>query len=271
MSMRRRRHLFHSLFDSVPLDERLLQVYRCALQKDILVQGHMYVSEHHVCFKANIFGWITRIAIAFTDIEVIEKRNTARLIPNGIRIVSGREKHVFASFLSRDDAYQLLMDLWEEHHPQSDKKQKHDEDEEEDRASHVSTIATTTVPSKEAIRTTQQVLPTPPPSPAAISPSSSPPPSPPTTARKQRTTLFWPGRWRPMLALPPPSTPTEKAPIIQNNDNDNKDTTTEDNEATHGMGCLLTLTLVLIITHIYMIYHLVRASRHLAVIESFCK
>lgn len=85
MSMRRRRHLFHSLFDSVPLDERLLQgtiifyiyvtsylttrithneaVYRCALQKDILVQGHMYVSEHHVCFKANIFGWITRVRI----------------------------------------------------------------------------------------------------------------------------------------------------------------------------------------------------------------
>lgn len=80
MSMRRRRHLFHSLFESVPLDERLLQgislfplvlhsithskvVYRCALQKDILVQGHMYVSEHHVCFKANIFGWITRVRI----------------------------------------------------------------------------------------------------------------------------------------------------------------------------------------------------------------
>lgn len=166
------------------------------------------------------------------------------------------------------------MDLWEEHHPQSDKKQKHDE-EEEDRASHVSTIAT--VPSKEAdILATQEVLPTPPPSPTATSPSSSPPSppssSPPTTTRKQRTTLFWPGRWRPMLALPPSSTPTEKAPIIQNNDNENKDTTTvNDDEATHGMGCLLTLTLVLIITHIYMIYHLVRASRHLAVIESFCK
>lgn len=160
------------------------------------------------------------------------------------------------------------MDLWEEHHDQGNlvnKKQKH----EEDRASHVSTIAT--MPSKENITTTQ-VLPTPPPSPETTLPSSSPPP-PPTATRKQRTTAFWPGRWRPVLTLPTPSTPTERAPIIQNNDNhENKDTnTTKDNETAHGMGCLLTLTLVLIVTHIYMIYHLVRASRHLAVIESFCK
>jgi hypothetical protein len=37
--------------------------YKCALQKEILLQGHIYVSEHHVCFKSNIFGWVTNVTI----------------------------------------------------------------------------------------------------------------------------------------------------------------------------------------------------------------
>lgn len=42
---------------------RCCVVYKCALKKEILAQGHMYVTEHHVCFKANIFGWLTRVSI----------------------------------------------------------------------------------------------------------------------------------------------------------------------------------------------------------------
>lgn len=37
--------------------------YGCALSKDILVQGRLYVSENHVCFHANIFGWVTDVSI----------------------------------------------------------------------------------------------------------------------------------------------------------------------------------------------------------------
>lgn len=34
----------------------LLPDYRCALQRDILVQGRLFVSEHHISFRANILG-----------------------------------------------------------------------------------------------------------------------------------------------------------------------------------------------------------------------
>lgn len=40
--------------------------YGCALQKDILVQGRFYVSENHICFHANIFGWITNVSLVST-------------------------------------------------------------------------------------------------------------------------------------------------------------------------------------------------------------
>ena len=41
--------------------------YGCALQREILIQGRLYISENHVCFHANLFGWITDVSdLGFT-------------------------------------------------------------------------------------------------------------------------------------------------------------------------------------------------------------
>ncbi|KAF9291804.1 hypothetical protein BGZ68_002183 [Mortierella alpina] len=93
--------------------------YGCALQKEILVQGRLYISENHVCFNANIFGWVTNLVIAFSEITAIEKRLTAFVIPNAISIVTttNTKGHFFASFLSRDAAHDLLMAAWRKSFP----------------------------------------------------------------------------------------------------------------------------------------------------------
>ncbi|KAL0085665.1 GRAM domain-containing protein [Phycomyces blakesleeanus] len=106
---------FHTLFRSVPSTDRLVDIYKCAIHKDILNQGHLYVSEHHVCFKSNIFGWVTTLVLAFTEITAIEKRMTARIIPNGLTISTVGADHVFASLLFRDETYELLIKLWKLH------------------------------------------------------------------------------------------------------------------------------------------------------------
>ncbi|KAG0216243.1 hypothetical protein BGX28_004608 [Mortierella sp. GBA30] len=110
---------FHALFRSVPDDEKLIEDYGCALQKEILVQGRLYISEHHVCFNANIFGWVTNLVIAFSEITAIEKRLTAFVIPNAISIITttNTKGHFFASFLSRDAAHDLLMAAWRKSFP----------------------------------------------------------------------------------------------------------------------------------------------------------
>ncbi|KAF9961391.1 hypothetical protein BGZ72_003873 [Mortierella alpina] len=110
---------FHALFRSVPDEEKLIEDYGCALQKEILVQGRLYISENHVCFNANIFGWVTNLVIAFSDITAIEKRLTAFVIPNAISIVTATNTkgHFFASFLSRDAAHDLLMAAWRKSFP----------------------------------------------------------------------------------------------------------------------------------------------------------
>ncbi|KAI9023567.1 hypothetical protein CLU79DRAFT_887043 [Phycomyces nitens] len=103
---------FHALFRSVPEKDNLIEDYGCALQKEILLQGRIYFSENHICFNANIFGWVTNLVIAFADVIDIEKRATAIIIPNAILISTSTAKYFFASFLSREQAFDQMVDLW---------------------------------------------------------------------------------------------------------------------------------------------------------------
>ncbi|KAJ1916079.1 hypothetical protein H4219_003980 [Mycoemilia scoparia] len=103
---------FHMLFRELPINELLIDDYGCALQRDILVQGRLYLTDNHVCFYSNIFGWVTNLIIALDEIVTIEKRMTALIIPNAIEISTLHAKHFFGSFIYRDSAYGQLTDLW---------------------------------------------------------------------------------------------------------------------------------------------------------------
>lgn len=104
---------FHALFPEIDEGDYLIEDYGCALQKDILLQGRIYVSEHHLSFHANIFGWITNVIIAFADVIAIEKKMTAFVIPNAISISTRQGKnYTFASFISRDSTYDVFINVW---------------------------------------------------------------------------------------------------------------------------------------------------------------
>lgn len=75
---------FHKLFPSIDKKEKLLVDYSCALQKEILIQGKLYISQHYVCFHANIFGWETALQIHISKIKNIRKATTVKFIPNAI-------------------------------------------------------------------------------------------------------------------------------------------------------------------------------------------
>ena len=70
---------FHDLFKNVPLDELLIDSilmvlfifnyvkqlfsgYSCALSREILIHGRLYLSANYACFNANILGWVTNVA-----------------------------------------------------------------------------------------------------------------------------------------------------------------------------------------------------------------
>ncbi|GAA5899383.1 hypothetical protein JCM8208_001633 [Rhodotorula glutinis] len=108
---------FHALFKNVPDDDYLIEDYGCALQREILIQGRLYISEHHLSFYANIFGWVTSLVIPFSEVCSIEKRMTAYVIPNAIQVATMHARHTFASFLSRDTTYDLIGNIWRMIHP----------------------------------------------------------------------------------------------------------------------------------------------------------
>ncbi|CAN6604800.1 hypothetical protein TRVA0_002S04698 [Trichomonascus vanleenenianus] len=108
---------FHRLFRSVTPDDYLLDDFSCALSKDILIQGRLYVSERHVCFNSNILGWVTNLVIGFDEIVTLEKKNTAGLFPNGIVIQTLHARHSFASFVARDSALEFLTSVWKQSSP----------------------------------------------------------------------------------------------------------------------------------------------------------
>ncbi|XP_040126286.1 protein Aster-C isoform X3 [Ictidomys tridecemlineatus] len=91
-------------FTHLPDTEKLIADYACALQRDILLQGRLYLSENWLCFYSNIFRWETTISIALKNITFMTKEKTARLIPNAIQIITDGEKS-----LTRQEFWQLLQ------------------------------------------------------------------------------------------------------------------------------------------------------------------
>lgn len=37
--------------------------FSCALVGDILLQGHLYITDKHFAFYSNVFGYITKVSI----------------------------------------------------------------------------------------------------------------------------------------------------------------------------------------------------------------
>ena len=112
-----RNRSFHQLFRSVPEDDYLIEDYSCALQRDILLAGRIYISEGHICFSSNILGWVTTLVISFDEVVSIEKESTAMVFPNAIGVQTLHARHTFRSLLSREATYDLMIGIWKASHP----------------------------------------------------------------------------------------------------------------------------------------------------------
>ncbi|XP_076625066.1 protein Aster-B [Colletes latitarsis] len=104
---------FKRIFKDVPDDERLVVDYSCALQREILVHGRLYVSQNYVCFYANIFSWETLVSLRWKDVTSITKEKTALVIPNAILISTATDKFFLTSFGARDKTYVMLFRVWQ--------------------------------------------------------------------------------------------------------------------------------------------------------------
>ncbi|XP_008421668.1 GRAM domain-containing protein 3-like isoform X3 [Poecilia reticulata] len=77
---------YHKLFKAISKDELLKQSYTCALQRDMLYQGKMFVSQNWICFHSKVFGKDIKISIPVMSVKLIKKTKTALLVPNALII-----------------------------------------------------------------------------------------------------------------------------------------------------------------------------------------
>ncbi|KAK1790816.1 hypothetical protein P4O66_014670, partial [Electrophorus voltai] len=83
--------------------------FTCALQKEVLYHGKMYVTQHHLCFHSSVLLKDTKVVIDVSTIQAIKKKNTARIVPNALSITTrDGQKYLFVSLRNRDTCFELL-------------------------------------------------------------------------------------------------------------------------------------------------------------------
>ncbi|XP_055698081.1 GRAM domain-containing protein 2B-like, partial [Phlebotomus papatasi] len=107
-----RQKKFHRHFQQVSTDEHVINYFSCALVSDILLQGHLYITDNYFAFYSNVFGFVTKLLIPIVSVVKISKEKTAKIIPNAVGVATSDERHVFGSFMSREAAYRLMVSVW---------------------------------------------------------------------------------------------------------------------------------------------------------------
>ncbi|KAJ8322556.1 hypothetical protein QVD99_001006 [Batrachochytrium dendrobatidis] len=106
---------FHKLFALyIPQHERLISEFVCALNMGVLVDGKLWISEHHLCFR----GWTSKpiVVLDFFSVIHIEKRNWAGVVPNAIEVETDSNKYFFGTvWPPRNPKYDLLVSVWNAH------------------------------------------------------------------------------------------------------------------------------------------------------------
>ncbi|XP_028282824.1 GRAM domain-containing protein 2B-like isoform X2 [Parambassis ranga] len=100
---------FHRLFPEIPEGENLTHTFTCALQKEVLYHGKLFISENHVCFFSSVLLKETKVVIPVSSVRKVKKHNSA-LYMLTIQ-TADEEKHTFVSFRKCEVCHTLLLNL----------------------------------------------------------------------------------------------------------------------------------------------------------------
>ncbi|KAJ1917984.1 GTPase activating protein (GAP) [Mycoemilia scoparia] len=110
--MREATRAFRQAFD-LGQDERLVSYYSCSLDKGIVNQGWLYLSENYLCFYSFLLDRETKLCIELRNIEKLTKKSTMIGIrEDGIEIATKNgEVTLFTNLFHRDETYDLIKQL----------------------------------------------------------------------------------------------------------------------------------------------------------------
>ncbi|CAN2389492.1 domain in glucosyltransferases, partial [Pristimantis euphronides] len=103
---------FHKIFPEVPEDEELKYSFNCALQREVLLQGRLYISHSYLGFFCSMLRKEIKVLIPVSSVIIIKKANTALLVPNAlsVRTIDG-DKYLFGSLRNREVCYNVVRSV----------------------------------------------------------------------------------------------------------------------------------------------------------------
>ncbi|XP_075706096.1 GRAM domain-containing protein 2A-like isoform X2 [Rhinoderma darwinii] len=103
---------FHKIFRDVPEDEELKDSFTCALQREVLYQGRLYISQSHLGFFCSMLRKEIKVLIPVSSVIIVKKANTALLVPNAlsVRTIDG-DKYLFGSLRNREMCYHAVRSV----------------------------------------------------------------------------------------------------------------------------------------------------------------
>jgi len=107
--------------------ERPLEDFSCFYDASLVQPGHMYLTPHYLCTNTHGQKGQEKV-ILWTDICDIKKKNTAKIIPNAIRIETVDHKAFFFSFVNRNHVYKHLHKFWKGKDHDKECSHEHDHD-----------------------------------------------------------------------------------------------------------------------------------------------
>ena len=98
---------------SPPSDEVLFTDYSCALKQTMLLHGRMFLTNRHVCFYSNLFGFEKKLVIPMESVTRISKGTTLKMLSNAVRVFTrdNADGYFFTSFWGkyRDECFGILQ------------------------------------------------------------------------------------------------------------------------------------------------------------------
>ncbi|XP_061550015.1 GRAM domain-containing protein 2A-like isoform X2 [Phycodurus eques] len=101
---------FHKLFQEIPEGENPIHTFICALQKEVLYHGKLFISENYVCFFSSVLLKETKVLIPISSIQEVKKHGSAFSMLS-IQ-TADEEKYFLISVKNREMCYNLLQPVY---------------------------------------------------------------------------------------------------------------------------------------------------------------
>lgn len=111
-SLMRRNEELHTLLKSVPKSDMVLHMTTCALKRDVLIQGRLYLTQNRVCFYSSIMGFTTVFVIQLANVNQMHCRRLPLHVSMVFYMVDGSQ-NVFKMFIKgATKTYSAIKAAW---------------------------------------------------------------------------------------------------------------------------------------------------------------